>query len=245
MGNFNLEKAFMAVKAQRYEEAQNSYERALETEYSVEAWTGLGICKLFQLTENQTMEEVTYCFSKAKEVDNADINKIDLQLISYSNLVLERATAFCINLMERIKQAESEKNAALITSGIAMAIASNSNSSFGQIASGVIAGASAGVAVGKFAEISDIKTAGQLAFQIIDDISIGVNNFLVDNNKLPEAQAFNNRVIELKNIIDEKSKVYQKANKWYNKTGWLVFWWIIFWPVGLVGTILHFSNKKK
>ena len=58
MGNFNLEKAFMAVKAQRYEEAQNSYERALEIEYSVEAWTGLGICKLFQLTENQTMEEV-------------------------------------------------------------------------------------------------------------------------------------------------------------------------------------------
>lgn len=237
MGNFNLEKAFMAVKAQRYEEAQNSYERALENEYSVEAWTGLGICKLFQLTENQTMEEVIYCFSKAKEVDNADINKIDLQLISYSNLVLERATAYCINLMDRIKQAKKEKNAALITSGIAMAISSSADSKSSQIGYGIVAGASAGVAVGKFAEISDIETAAALAFQIIEDISIGVNNFLVDNNKLPEAKVFNNRVIELKKLIEEKDAVARKGKEWYTKP-WVIIL-ILFFLFAILGNVIE------
>ena len=45
----------MAIKAQRYDEAKNAYEKSLETKYTVEGWTGLGICKLFQLAEDQTM----------------------------------------------------------------------------------------------------------------------------------------------------------------------------------------------
>ena len=60
MKDFNLDKAFMAVKAQRFEEGQNAYESALQISPTVEAWTGLGICKLFQLLGNQTMEEVIY-----------------------------------------------------------------------------------------------------------------------------------------------------------------------------------------
>ena len=50
--DFKLEKAFMAVKAQRYEEAMAAYEASLEKAESVEGWTGLGICKLFQLLGN-------------------------------------------------------------------------------------------------------------------------------------------------------------------------------------------------
>lgn len=66
MSEFLYDKAIMALKAQRYDEAQASYEQALQVEYSVEAWTGLGVCKMFQIAEGQTMEEVLYCFEKAR-----------------------------------------------------------------------------------------------------------------------------------------------------------------------------------
>ncbi len=55
MKDFSLEKAFMAVKAQRFDEAQDAYETALSKESMVEAWSGLGVCKFFQLLQDQTM----------------------------------------------------------------------------------------------------------------------------------------------------------------------------------------------
>ena len=57
MDDYKLEKAYMAVKAQRFDEAQNAYEGSLEKHYSVEAWTGLGLCQLFHLESKETLAE--------------------------------------------------------------------------------------------------------------------------------------------------------------------------------------------
>ena len=119
MKDFNLDKAFMAVKAQRYEEGQGAYEAALQNSPSVEAWTGLGITKLFQLLGNQTMEEVVYCFNQAREMEGADKKAIELQLISYSALVAEQATSYCVTLIDEMVQAEKDIANAVIVAGIA------------------------------------------------------------------------------------------------------------------------------
>ena len=40
MSQFLFDKAFMALKAQRYDEATSVYEKILESAYTVDAWTG-------------------------------------------------------------------------------------------------------------------------------------------------------------------------------------------------------------
>ena len=44
-----MDKAIMALKAQRFDEAQSAYEDILKGGYTVEAWCGLGACKMFQI----------------------------------------------------------------------------------------------------------------------------------------------------------------------------------------------------
>ena len=219
MSEFQFDRAFMAVKAKRYDEAQSAYEKALDSKYTVEGWTGLGICKLFQLADNQTMEEVIYCFSKAKEVEGANIREIDLQLISYSHLVIEQLTGYCLALIERIIVAEKEKMKAAITATVASSIFSDAKSRSTIMISGVVAGAAAGVAYGKMAEINDKKQAGQFTLNIISEINNHVNSFLLDNKLLDEAKAFNNRVIELTKMIEsheENIKNKKAIDKWKN-----------------------------
>lgn len=216
MSNFDFDKAMMAVKAQRYSEGQKAFESALDKEYSVEGWTGLGICKLFQLAEDQTMDEVIYCYNKAKEVEGADIKTIDLQLISYSTLVIEKLSDYCLLLIEEIINAERDKSRALVTTAVASAIAMSSESRNTRIISGVVAGVGAGVAIGKIADIRDSKSAGQFTLKLIQDIHGGVSNFLADNNKYDELQAFNQKVNSLKVEIEKRlndSEAYKKLRK--------------------------------
>lgn len=245
MKDFKLEKAFMAVKAQRYDEALQAYEAALENEQTVEAWTGLGICKLFQLLGNQTMEEVIYCFQKAKEVSPDESAAIELQLLQYSTLVVEQGAAYAIALIEKIKEAESAAMAAAIVSGVAGGLALSSNSLKGSIISGSIAAASAGVSVGHLAEVNDAKSAGQITINMIDSVHKNLVSYLVTTNQSSEAQQFNSRVNELKELIVSASDAKSKnPNAWYN-TGWVWFWLLIFWPVGVYGLIKRSSEKKK
>ena len=242
MEDFKLEKAFMAVKAQRFDEAQNAYEESLEKNYSVEAWTGLGVCKLFQLASNQTMEEVIYCFKKAKEVQDADLRDIDLQLISYSHLVVEQLSNYCLLLIDEIKKANTAKNIAIVASAVAASISSSSEKIKTSITAGVVAGASAGVAIGKMSEIIEAEKAGNFTLKIISEIHSKVNHFLLDNKMLDEAKAFDNRVIELSEIISKASIKYKEEKNdlllklirnWYpdiskKEANWMFWkWWLI------------------
>jgi len=56
MSQFLFDKANMALKAGRYDEAQSAYEQSLEKEYSIDGWCGLGLCKLFQLSSGVIMK---------------------------------------------------------------------------------------------------------------------------------------------------------------------------------------------
>tara|TARA_Y100001958_G_C21064578_1_gene426278 strand:- start:47 stop:772 length:726 start_codon:yes stop_codon:yes gene_type:complete len=241
MKDFNLDKAFMAVKAQRYEEGQNAYEAALQKTPSVEAWTGLGITKLFQLLGNQTMEEVVYCFNQAREMKGADKKAIELQLISYSALVAEQATSYCVTLIDEMVQAEKDIANAVLVAGIAAGLATNSKSLSGSIVSGAIASAGAGVAIGKLGDIHDYKAAGQFLLNILANIQTNVTNYLIEVKASQEAIAFDNRIKQLQAIIAEASSKSKKAGAWYN-TGWVWFWLLFIWPVGVYGLIMRYKK---
>ena len=241
MKDFNLDKAFMAVKAQRYEEGQGAYEAALQNTPSVEAWTGLGITKLFQLLGNQTMEEVVYCFNQAREMEGADKKTIELQLISYSALVAEQATSYCITLIDEMVQAEKDIANAVIVAGIAAGLATSSKSLSGSIVSGSIAAAGAGVAIGRLGDIHDYKAAGQFLLNILSNIHTNVTNYLIDVKASDEALAFDNRIKELSGLVSEASAKSKKSGSWYN-TSWVWVWLFLFWPVGVYGLIKRNSK---
>lgn len=244
MSDFKLDKAFMAVKAQRYDEALEAYESALQENESVEGWTGLGVTKLFQLLGNQTMEEVVFCFNKARNIEGADTRAIELQLISYSALVAEQATSYCISLIKEIEKAQGEALAATIIAGVAGGLASNNRSLGGSIVSGSVAAASAGVAVGRLGDIANAKAARELVLETIADIHLQVTNYLTVIQKSEEAIAFSNRIQELQNLIAESSTAKSSgSNAWYN-TNWIWFWLILFWPVAVYGFILRMKNKS-
>ena len=243
MKDFSLEKAFMAVKAQRFEEAQGAYETALSKEATVEAWTGLGVCKIFQLLQDQTMEEVVYCFAKAKEVPGADIKEIDTKLISYSSLVIEQGVAYYLSLMEQIKQAQKDATKAIVTSAISAYVASNSKSLGGTIVSSGVA-AAAGVAVGKLGDINGAETAGQLTANMLDQVVTHLINHLVETENTEELNKFLNRSQELQKIIEDSyTPQIGNSEEWYN-TYWVWVWVILFWPVGVYGLLKKYNVIK-
>jgi len=49
-----------------------------------------------QIAEGQTMEEVLYCFEKARKVEGADNREIDLKLLQNAQVVILQCAAYAI-----------------------------------------------------------------------------------------------------------------------------------------------------
>ena len=100
--------------------------------------------------------------------------------------------------------------------GIAGALAINSKSLSGSIVSGVVAGASAGVAVGRLGDVADSKQAGLLVINLINTVQNAISNYIAEISNEKDAINFFDRVENLKKIILEKSNQAKKSSKWYN-----------------------------
>lgn len=185
----------MALKAQRYDEAQSSYEQALQVGYSVEAWTGLGVCKMFQIAEGQTMEEVLYCFEKARKVEGADNREIDLKLLQYAQVVILQCGAYAISSIKNALDAEKKAATAALISIASIAVGSLSNSTGTKILAGAAAATAAGVAVGQFGKMTSSKEIAKFAADLLEDIYNNVYGFLLEKDKMEEA-------VELKETTD-------------------------------------------
>ena len=197
MSQFLFDKANMALKAGRYDEAQSAYEQSLEKEYSIDGWCGLGLCKLFQLSSGVIMDEVIYCFEKAREVDKSEKDNIDIRLITYSKLVLEQLTDYSIAAINQLIKAEKEANRAAMIAAFTTGLAISAEKGNVRNIAGMTAGISAGVAVGKFGKMKSSAEAADFAFTLISQVYMSVKEFLLDNMKLPEAVEFSNAVQEL------------------------------------------------
>lgn len=217
MSEFLYDKAFMALKSQRYEEAQSSYEQVLQTGYTVDAWTGLGVCKLFQLSKGQKMEEVVYCFDKARNVDGANLEEINLKFISYVRLILEQYSAFAVAGIKNALKSEKEAATAALLSAGALLVGSMSNNFTTKVLSGVAAGAAAGVAIGKFGEMKSSKEISKYAIGLMDEVYSEFKGFIGSNSDIPEAIELSDRVEELKIEIikshPDSAKSYANAEK--------------------------------
>lgn len=217
MSEFLYDKAFMALKSQRYEEAQSSYEQVLQTGYTVEAWTGLGVCKLFQLSKGQKMQEVIYCFDKARNVEGANIEEINLKFISYVRLILEQYAAFAVAGIKNALKSEKEAATAALLSAGALLVGGMSNGITTKVLAGVAAGSAAGVAVGKFGEMKSSKEISKYAIALMSDVYSEFQTFIGSDSQIPEALELSSRVEELKIEIikshPDSAKSYENAQE--------------------------------
>ena len=87
--NAQLDFATLALKGRRYQEAENIYMQLATNNNSSEAWLGIGVCKLYQLTEGKTMDEVIFCFNKARNISPELTTELNNQLIMHTMVVLK------------------------------------------------------------------------------------------------------------------------------------------------------------
>lgn len=203
MSDFLMDKAFMALKAKRYEEAQSTYEKILEQGYTVPAWCGLGSCKMFQLADGQTLEEVVYCYNKAYSLPDAKKLEIDKHLIENVNVVLTQYASYAIAGIKNAIQAEKDLQKAALVGLASIAVGSMANSQSIKMISGVAAGAAGAVAIGKFGEMKDMKEIAKYCIDMLSVTHSQVKELLLDNNNIEEAIILENNVSILCNEIYE------------------------------------------
>lgn len=71
---------------------------------------------------------------------------------------------------------------------------------------------------------------------------IGLAAALIGRKKVVEIRYVNTEQPALKQ--KESINLPQKKLRWYDKTFWLVFWTIIFWPLGLYGILKSRAVSK-
>jgi hypothetical protein len=103
--------------------------------------------------------------------------------------------------INQLIKAEKEANRAAVIAALAAGSAIGAGTGSYRNIAGMTAGISAGVAVGKFAEMKSSKEAAEFALTLIAQVYMSVQEFLLDNMKLPEAVEFSNVVQELKGKI--------------------------------------------
>lgn len=88
LDNLELYLASAALNGGKYKAAAEFYMKVAVRNDSIEGWVGMGLCQLYQLAAGRTMDEVIFCFNKAKSINPALQKAIEAQLIRSCQLVL-------------------------------------------------------------------------------------------------------------------------------------------------------------
>ena len=105
--------ATLSLKGRRFKEAGDKFMELVIKTQSSEAWCGLGLSRLGLLLESTTIDEVFYCFDKAKAAGKDKAGEIE-------DLVLQTATEAVGNLYNLYIQAVLKSRTAKYRSNLAM-----------------------------------------------------------------------------------------------------------------------------
>lgn len=250
MSNANFDLATMALKGKRYDQAENAFQTIAVESNSAEAWTGLGICKIYQLADGRTMDEAIFCFDKAKQINPEISNDIEKQLIITSQIVINEYMKIYDNSLAKYKEQRKQANTGLIIAGASAILGSgNNNSTLSSLTSLATMGAGVGVAVSAFSKMDDIKEIQEFILEKCNEIDIGINNYV--DNKSTDAfiqySSNKNNVVEYLNELQTKTSngIWSKNKKdgiWWENRNLLILITIFVWPVGLYGWYMRSKN---
>jgi hypothetical protein len=194
-----LDLATMALKGKRYDEAEQLYMKIASEGNSTEAWVGMGVCKLYQLASNRTMDEVVFCFNRAKKMSPNMLDDIDNQLMANTVVILKTYVSVVEKaLEEKLKETNKAIFGAVLT-GISFIGGMNSKSAFGTIAALSGTGAGVSVAVDSLNKISNYDELIKNVLQLCNDANNGVIASV--SNKSDIFTEFENTVKQLKETL--------------------------------------------
>jgi len=171
-----LDFATMALKGKRYEEAESIYMQVATQENSAEAWTGLGVCKLYQLASGRTVDEAIFCFDKAKQISPALVNDIENTFIGTTDLVIKTYAKLLESATAENNQAKKAATAGLVLAAASAVIGQNSNSAFNTVATLAGTGAGVGIALDAFSQIGNYEDMVKAIISKCKEAHLGLTN---------------------------------------------------------------------
>lgn len=201
--NFHLEKAIMAFKSKRLEEAKNSYENALSLAYSKEAWLGYAIIKLHLLSEDQTEIDIHYTLDKTIELYPKSKDEVIKELIENSKYLIHKYSRIAVQLGFEIKKQENAKNMAAVAAAASVVMGGLSSTSKWSTRFKLATGAGVGYALKKWGDEEDAKVVQEGIIELIKQIIQIVADFSF-KYKLHNSEIVKNYVEENDPNIIEK-----------------------------------------
>lgn len=220
--NAKLDFATLALKGRRYQEAENIYMELATNNNSSEAWLGIGVCKLYQLTEGKTMDEVIFCFNKARNISPELTTELNNQLIMHTMVVLKTYAQIIEAAAIKHQAAKKAAQTGALIAGLSIVAGMNSNKAFSTVASLAGTGAGVGVAVGSLNAMSDYNTLIKHVLNKCNEAFIGVSSLV--NKESAEYQQFDNNVKSIISYVEGALKsVSSNSSSRKKSTGFMKY----------------------
>lgn len=190
---FEYDMATLALKGKRYREAEEKFTKLALENQTAEAWCGMGLSKYGLIMENVTVEEVFYCFNKAKIANTDTVPDLERLILESSLEVIRNLYAALALCQKQMASAKNQKIGAAISGvvGTMMTMEQNNKGKvFGSIASAGITAASFTSYVQAGGTITEMRILNNKIKTIIAAISLTVKDFVtVETTRLAEFNA--------------------------------------------------------
>lgn len=233
--------ATMALKGQRYNEAENMYMQIATQNNSSEAWTGMAICKLYQLAKGRTMDEVVFCINKAKSINPDLSNEIENHLIFNCQVLLNTYIKMFEESLAKQKELKTQAIIGGALAGVSLIAGLNSKSTFGTVASLAGSGAGVGVAVDAINNMNSVNEIQKFILNKCDEINNALQ--LNVNNSNPNYIEYNNNLQVIISNVQNATILQNTQQKWYENKTTVIILTILLGPVGLYGWYLRKKHR--
>lgn len=194
--NVDFDAGIMALKSSRYGEAEQAFLAAARLNPQLgDAWSAMGICKLYQLAEGRTTEEALYAFRRAKEVEPARATDVDRLVIEHASIVISTYYDVLSASIKAARGAADRAALGMIITAASAVVGMTSSRTFTQLVAfgGSVSGV--GVSVQGLAEIRDLKQLQMTVVSLVLAIRDAVVEFV--DHDTPHFTEFQSLIAQL------------------------------------------------
>ena len=237
--------AFLELKANRYDRAESMFEAIARTHNHYAAWCGMGLAKMGKLLDGRSnVNEIEYCFIKAKEYGTPQTEEIELLYAKSVYGLIQGLLNSFIESAQKIKLLNQNMVLSIGTAFTGLLVSEMSESFSGKLM-GLGIGAAGTINVSHLMhQYGDIKAYNQYLLNSAAALHRSVKSFTTVSNPLIE-QSETQYLQAEKNIqttlivSNQKGGIYEK---WYHNNGWLALSFL-FWPLGVYGLYMRFIKR--
>jgi tetratricopeptide (TPR) repeat protein len=178
--------ATLELKGRRFKQAGDQFMELVLKTQSTEAWCGLGLSRLGLILEDTTLEEVFFCFNKAKAAGPDKTAEIEYLVLQTSTEAIGHLYQLYVDAIFRSRAANFRRTMAMVTtaaSGIMAVNAANSNRIMGSIAYAGLTALSYDRYLDATASSEQLVALSNRAVKIIEELKAQVQVFITSDNK--------------------------------------------------------------